>query len=77
MYIYIFLIVTSFFISSCTFKTEKLFKAEKTIIGTNKLDILNLKSNVNSGKMINNEVKNFSIENIDAFHAIYNIHIFY
>ena len=40
-----------------------------------KLDILNLKSNVNSGKMINNEVKNFSIENIDAFHAIYNIHI--
>ena len=43
MYIYIFLIITSFFISSCTFNTEKLFKAEKTIIGTNKLDILNLK----------------------------------
>ena len=43
MYIYIFLIITSFFISSCTFNTEKLFKAEKTIIGTNKVDILNLK----------------------------------
>lgn len=43
MYIYIFLIITSFFISSCTFNTEKLFKVEKTIIGTNKLDILNLK----------------------------------
>jgi len=43
MYIYIFLIITSFFISSCTFNTEKLFKAEKTFIGTNKLDIVNLK----------------------------------
>ena len=37
MYIYIFLIITSFFLSSCS------FQAEKTSIGTNKLDILNLK----------------------------------
>ena len=48
MYIYIYLIITSFFISSCTFNTEKLFKVEKTIIGTNKLDILNLK--IKNGK---------------------------
>ena len=43
MYIYILLIITTLFISSCSFETEGIFEAEKTNIGTNKLDILNLK----------------------------------
>ena len=43
MYIYIFLIITSFFLSTCSFDTKNLFEPETNNIGANKLDILDLK----------------------------------
>ena len=43
MYIYIILIITSFFLSTCSFDTKNIFEPETNNIGANKLDILNLK----------------------------------
>ena len=43
MYIYIILIITSFFLSTCSFDTKNIFEPETNNIGANKLDILDLK----------------------------------